>query len=117
VGWAVNFDAATPTASTCSANRGIPLQVARAFWDLDDWNNEAGAGDAGSSNDRLAYGTLDIVRGWLHFASGSGNRQKGEGGQNGVNMRDYYWNNTWWFANPAFMETFLQHNCLQDQEN
>jgi hypothetical protein len=117
VAWGVNFDAATPTASTCSANRGIPLQVARAFWDLDDWNNEAGAGAAATSSDRLAYGTLDIVRGWLHFANGSGNRQKGEGGQNGVNMRDYYWNNTWWFANPAFMETFLQHNCLQDQEN
>lgn len=117
IGWGVNFDAAAPTASTCSANRGIPLQVARAFWDLDDWNNEAGAGAAGASSDKLAYGTLDIVRGWQHFADGTGNRQKREPGQNGVNMRDYYWNNTGWFANPAFMETFLQHNCLQDQED
>jgi hypothetical protein len=66
---------------------------------------------------RFAYGTLDIVRGWQHFADGSGNRQKRESGQNGVNMRDYYWNNTWWFADAGFMETFLQYNCLQDQDD
>jgi hypothetical protein len=116
-GWGVNFDAATPTASTCSANRGIPLQVARAFWDLDDWNNEAGAAPAATASDRLSYGTLDIVRGWQHFANGTGNRQKHESDANGVNMRDYYWSNTSWFANPAFFETFIQHNCLQDQDD
>jgi hypothetical protein len=117
VGWGVNFEAAAPTNATCSSNRGIPLQVARAFWDLDDWNNETGAVPAADRSDRLAYKTLDIVRGWQHFADGTGNRQKSESGPNGVNMRDYYWNNTWWFADPAFMETFLQHNCLQDQDD
>jgi hypothetical protein len=91
--------------------------VARAFWDLDDWNNEAGAGAAVSWSDSLAYGTLDIVRGWQHFADGSGNRQNDESDQNGINMRDYYWNNTWWFANVNFIQTFLQHNCLQDQDD
>jgi hypothetical protein len=117
IGWSVNFDAAAPTASTCSGNRGIPLPVARAFWDLDDWNNEAGAGVAGSWNDRLAYGTLDIVRGWQHFADGSNNRQNDESDQNGLNARDYYWNNTGWFASADFLQTFLQHNCLQDQDD
>jgi hypothetical protein len=116
-GWSVNFETAAPVASTCSANRGVPLQAARAFWDLDDWNNEAGAGAAAGWNDTLAYGTLDIVRGWQHFADGSGNRQNDESDQNGVNMRDYYWNNTWWFADPNFMQTFIQHNCLQDQDD
>jgi hypothetical protein len=117
VGWGVNFDAAAPTAATCGGNRGIPLQVARAFWDLDDWNNEAGTGVAGTAADSLAYGTLDIVRGWQHFQDGSGNRQNDESDQHGVNMRDYYWNNTWWFAAPGVLETFLEHNCLQDQDN
>jgi len=114
-GWGVDFDAAAPTAVTCAGNRGIPLQVARAFWDLDDWNNEAGSGVAGSRADRLSYGTLDIVRGWQHFADGTANRQNDESGNDGVNMRDYYANNTGWFAAPEFGETFLEHNCLQDQ--
>ncbi|MBB3457225.1 hypothetical protein FHT86_005543 [Rhizobium sp. BK313] len=117
VGWSVNFDAATPTNATCSNNRGIPLQVARAFWDIDDWNNEAGAGAAGRARDALAYGTLDIARGWQHFADGSGNRQNDESDMHGLNARDYYWNNTWWLAAPEFFETFIEHNCLQDQDN
>lgn len=114
-GWAVNFEAAAPHAGTCAGNRGIPLQSARAFWDLDDWNNEAGAGVAGTRADRLSYGTLDIVRGWQHFANGTANRQNDETGPHGVNIRDYFDNNTSWFAAPEFRETFIEHNCLQDQ--
>ena len=37
--------------------------------------------------------------------------------QRRLNMRDYYWNNVERFTAPGFFETFLQHNCLQDQAN
>jgi len=115
IGWGLDFERATPNSSTCSANKGNPLQVAKAFWDLDDWNNEAGAGAASSWGDQLRYGTEDIVRGWRQFPGGTGNRQDFESGNDGVNMRDYYWNNVDRFTAPGFFETFLQHNCLQDQ--
>jgi hypothetical protein len=115
IGWGLDFDRATPQVATCSGNKGIPLQVAKAFWDLDDWNNESGAGGASAWSDALRYGTEDIVRGWRQFGSGTGNRQDFESGNDGVNMRDYYWNNVGRFTAPGFFETFLQHTCLQDQ--
>jgi hypothetical protein len=117
IGWSLDFEGATPNRSTCSANAGIPLQVAKAFWDLDDWNNENGAGAAASWDDDLSYGTEAIARGWRQFPNGTGNRQDFESGQDGVNMRDYYWNNTGRFTAAGFFETFIRHNCLQDQAN
>lgn len=116
-GWSLDFDTATLDRSTCSANRGNPVQVAKAFWDVDDWNDEAGAGEASSSSDTLHYGTEDIIRGWRVFPNGSGNRENDESGNDGVNMRDYYENNKTRFTASGFFDTFIRHNCLQDQAN
>jgi len=116
-GWGLAFDGAQPNRSTCSNNKGIPVQVAKAFWDMDDWNNESGAGASSSWDDDLSYGTTGLARGWSVFPGGSGNREDNESGRDGVNMRDYYWNNTGRYTNPQFFETFIRHNCLQDQTN
>lgn len=117
VGWGLDMDTATLTDATCSDNKGIPVQVAKAFWDMDDWNQESGAGAAASWDDDLAYGTTGLVRGWSVFPGGSGNRDNNESGRDGVNMRDYYWNNTGRYTAPEFFETFLRHNCLHNQTN
>lgn len=115
-GWGLDFETATPHNSTCSANRGIPLQVAKAFWDIDDWNDEA-ARPGAEANDTLHYRTEDIVIGWDHFADGTGNRQNDESDRDGVNVRDYYENNRSWLTAPGFFNTFVRHNCLQDHAN
>lgn len=117
VGWGLDFEAAAPFNATCSANRGIPLQVAKAFWDVDDWNNEAGAGVANGWNDAVRYGTADLVAGWDAFADGSANRQNDESDRDGVNVRDYYENTRGRFAAAGFFTTLVEHNCLQDQAN
>jgi hypothetical protein len=116
-GWGLDFEAAAPIDPTCSANRGIPLQMAKAFWDFDDWNNEAGAGITDGRNDSIRYGTADIIGGWDLFPNGSGNRQNDESDRDGVNMRDYYENNRTHFTAAGFFTTFIEHNCLQDQTN
>src|SRR5690606_12826984 len=41
-----DIEAATPLSGTCSNNTIIPGQAAKAFWDLDDFNNEGAAGAA-----------------------------------------------------------------------
>ena len=116
-GWSLDFETATPNNPTCSANRGIPVQVAKAFWDVDDWNDEPAAGGVTEGGDTLHYRTEDIIVGWDHFADGSGNRQNDESDRDGVNMRDYYENNRNWFTAAGFFNTFVRHNCLQDQAN
>lgn len=115
-GWGRNFETATPQFATCSDNAHNELQVAKAFWDVDDWNNESGAGAAAGDDDRMSYVTTYIGRGWRQFGNGSGNRQDGESGRDGVNMRDYYANNTGRFSSN-FFETLIEHNCLQAQVN
>jgi hypothetical protein len=117
VGWGLDFEAASPNRSTCSANRGIPLQVAKAFWDVDDWNDEAGGGITSGWNDSLHYRTEDIIIGWDFFPNGNGNRQNDESDQHGVNMHDDYENTRGWFTASGYFNTFIQHNCLQDQAN
>lgn len=116
-GWGRNFETGATQFATCSDNAHNELQVAKAFWDLDDWNQEGGAGAASGDDDDLAYSTTAIGRGWRQFANGTGNRQDAESGQDGVNMRDYYWNNTGRFTASQFFETFIRHNCLQAQDN
>ena len=81
------------------------------------WNNESGAGAASSWDDDLSYGTTGLARGWSVFSGGSGNREDNESGRDGVNVRDYYWNNTSRYTASQFFETFIRHNCLQDQTN
>ena len=117
MGWGRNFETATPVAATCTDSAHTELQVAKAFWDLDDWNNESGTGVAGSNDDRVAYGTLDIIKGWRQFSSGTANRRNNESGRDGVNMRDYWSNNSSRFTASGAFETFIQHNCLSAQTN
>ena len=116
-GWGRNFETATLQFTTCSDNAHNEIQTAKGWWDLDDWNNEGGTGAASGDDDRLAYGTTDIVMGWRQFAGGSGNRQKGESGQDGVNMRDYWANNAGRFVAAGAFETLVEHNCLQAQDD
>jgi hypothetical protein len=117
IGWGRNFETANLEFATCSDNAHNEIQTGKAWWDLDDWNNEAGTGAANGDDDRLAYATTDIVTGWRQFADGSGNREDGESGADGVNMRDYWGNNSGRFTAAGAFETLVRHNCLQDQDN
>lgn len=117
IGWGRDFETATLQFATCSDNAHNEIQTGKAWWDLDDWNNEAGTGAANGDDDRLAYGTTDIVTGWRQFDDGSGNREDGESGADGVNMRDYWGNNSGRFTAAGAFETLVRHNCLQDQDN
>lgn len=116
-GWGRNFETANLQFATCSDNAHNEIQTGKGWWDLDDWNDEAGSGAAAGDDDRLAYGSTDIIRGWRQFADGSDNREDGESGQDGVNMRDYWANNSGRFTASGAFETLVEHNCLQDQDN
>ncbi len=117
IGWGQDFETATPVQATCTDNAHTELQVAKGFWDLDDWNNENGTGVASGFDDRLAYGTLDIIKGWRQFPNGNGNREDGENDADGVNMRDYWSNNSSRFTAAGAFETLIEHNCLTAQTN
>lgn len=105
-----NLETAAPAQTTCRNNRWLPLQVAKAFWDIDDWNDERGASPAAESDDVTSYTTLSIARGWGNFASGTDDRQSLEEGRNAVNLWDYDFNI------DVADETFFDHNCMQDQQ-
>jgi hypothetical protein len=117
IGWGLNFESATPQDNgTCANNRAFAVQVARAFWDFDDVNNEAGVGVAAGSNDREGWVTTDVAVAWDRFAPGTANRQSFENSSNGVNVQDYRANTNSFFGNsPTMTETILNHNCLQSQ--
>lgn len=115
-GWGRNFETAAPFQASCTDNAHSTYQVAKAFWDLDDFNNENGSGIASSWDDRMSYSTTWIAQGWRQFPNGTSNRQDFESGADGVNMRDYYWNNTSRFNSNLF-ETLIRHNCLTAQDN
>lgn len=117
IAWGRNFETSALQFTTCSDNAHNEIQTGKAWWDLDDWNNEAGAGAAAGDSDGNAYGSTDIVKGWRRFDDGSDNREDGESGQDGVNMRDYYANTTGWFTASGVFETLVEHNCLQAQDN
>lgn len=107
---------ASPYSSTCSANGDIELQVARGFWDLDDARAETGAGAAAGNNDVIAYTTEAVADGWTFFANGTGNRDDYESDDDGVNVKDFYYNTTGWFTTGDVYQTLLRHNCLQYQD-
>lgn len=95
---------------TCDDHRDIPLQVAKAFWDLVDWNNEPGtrAGVADDDTEMVASPNVFL---WLdYFPDGTANRQDRESDSDGVNMYDYS------FRAGGREETLLEHNCLADQD-
>ncbi len=105
-----------PNKSTCSDNGAIELQVAKAFWDIDDWNDEAGEGAALGKDDNDRLSTTWIAGAWDNFADGTSDREDYETGDNGVNVKDYFFNNETFVASSTFGETIRGHNCLQFQE-
>jgi hypothetical protein len=112
-----NVESSTLTNVTCSVNSGIELQVAKAFWDLDDWNDEAGVGAASGSSDEDRWASTDIAMGWRQFPDGTADGEDFETGDDGVNMWDFFNNNTPRLnPNGTLLETLLSHNCLQSQD-
>jgi len=111
-----NYETATAQNAVCSANRGIPLQVTRSFWDFDDVDNEAGVTAAVADAD--SWPETDIATAWSLFPDGTANRQDQESDAHGVNMRDYRANTNGFFGNSATMtQTILQHNCIDTQDD
>ncbi len=108
----VNIETATLSQSTCTNNTTIPRQVAKAFWDLDDWNDEAGTRAGIADDDDERKSTTWMARQWDEFSNGTGNRDDFESGNNGVNMRDYMFR-----SGSSQSETLLEHNCLTGQTN
>ena len=105
-----NIETATLSQATCSENIDLPSQVAKAFWDADDANNEAGT-RAVADDDISSLNTLWIMQQWDDFADGTSNRQDRESDADGVNVRDYL------FYAAVSSETLLEHNCLVDQDD
>ena len=116
IAWGFDIEEPIPVESVCSDNGGIELQVAKAFWDLDDWNDEPGAGAAAGKDDNDRFRTLWMARAWAQFADGTNDRKDYETGQNGVNVKDYYFNNENRPASTTWGQTIRGHNCLQFQE-
>jgi len=118
--WSMRFEDAAPFAtSSCGANRGLALQSAKAFWDLDDITNEAGAGRASSFADNDAFFPFAIAMAWGTFPAGTANRQNFEEDNHGVNVRDYHANTVAPFfgSSPTMFTTMLRHNCVVDQDD
>ena len=115
--WGTNFETATPFFGSCASNTQVELQATKAFWDLDDANNEAGAGAAAGDDDLRNESSTGIMNGWDRFADGTGNRQDFENDDDGVNVRDYWGNNSAVFTGASFFETLLRHNCLETMDN
>jgi len=118
MGWSRDLETGTPTfGSNCSTNAHNTRQVAKAFWDLDDWNDESAVSPASQPDGPSAYSTTAIAMGWRQFGNGTGNRQKLESGVDGVNMRDYWSNNANRFDEGDEQNTLIGHNCLNAQTN
>jgi hypothetical protein len=109
----VDLEAATLAQTTCSNNITVPRQVAKAFWDFDDCNNEAGTRPGVADDDRHSMTTGAIARRWEDFTDGTGNRADYESDQNGVNLRDYLA----YVTTSNASETLLEHNCLTAQDD
>lgn len=109
--WGANLEAAALLPGvTCDNHRDYPVQVAKAFWDLVDWNNEQGTrpGIADDDTENVSPANVFIWLDW--FPDGTGNRQDRESDVDGVNMYDYS------FHAGGKGETLLEHNCLIDQD-
>jgi hypothetical protein len=105
-----NIETAAPANATCGSNRTLPVQAAKAFWDLDDANNEAGT-RAVADDDLDSKTSTSMALQWDEFGDGTGNRQDFESGDDGVNLRDYLFR----VDDATGAETMLEHNCLQGQ--
>jgi len=115
------FEAAAPYDTDCEDNGGIELQVAKAFWDLDDAKNELGAAPA-IADDESNYATRDIAKGWRNFRDGTDMYLEDYyDSDDGVNVYAYYYNN-WYIPpftddGPGMSKTLFNHNCLEWQED
>lgn len=98
----------------CFENSHNELQVARAFWDLGDSNNELGEGASVGFDDTMAASTLYIARGWREFPAGIWNRHNFELDPDGVNVFDYFFNNQHRYGSILF-EGLIMHNCMIQQ--
>ena len=119
-GMTLNVERATPWRwDDCEANRGLPIQAVKGFWDLDDANNEDGYGVAGENDDSMNYTSTTLLDYWDKFPSGSDNREDEEADADGPNLWDYGWNA--WNTGSGWgpfenYETLLYHNCTGAQD-
>lgn len=98
--------------SNCAdSDRGHALQVARAFWDMNDVDNEDG--------DTESWPPSILISAYRLFPSGTGDRQNAEAGKHGFNVKDYVanTNTAMYFSSMGQFDTMVNHNCLQAQEN
>jgi hypothetical protein len=110
--FSVDFEEPTPLESVCTDNTGIEGQAIKGFWDVDDLNNELAAAPAGLDDGKDST-SLFIADGWLQFANGTANRENDESDVDGVNLKDYYFNNeTLFFLPVETKQSLLGHNCL-----
>jgi hypothetical protein len=105
-----NIENADPLSGTCSSNAGKPGQVAKAFWDLDDFPNEALDSPA-TAADNQNVGTTTMAHIWEQLPAVTSNGGSLEPNPNGRNMWDY------WRAEFALGSNFIYHNCLENQVN
>ncbi|MCY1023554.1 hypothetical protein [Pyxidicoccus sp. MSG2] len=111
-----DFVEAEPIAPVCTDNKGLEAQVVKAFWDLDDSDNELAEAPAGQDDQKNST-TLDIALRWAVFPDGTANRQDGESDPDGVNLWDYHINSQSWWANlDETRQTLLGHNCMGTQD-
>lgn len=126
----LNVESAHPIVSTsCNDNKSREGNVARAFWDLDDANNETaglldlnpvdgvretlvdGNGDGSADADGKTHGTGFLASGWDDFVDGTANhRDREPQANNGVNLKDYD------FVLDPNDTTLFFHNCLNGQD-
>jgi hypothetical protein len=108
-----NLESATMLggASTCATADDFPGQAAKAFWDMDDVNNESGVSPAAGQDDGNDLTRDFLLNQWDDFPNGTANRDDGESDVDGVNLWDYRFN-----APIGDEETFIQHNCEQNQD-
>jgi hypothetical protein len=114
--WGIDYVTATPLEAVCTDNKGIEAQVTKAFWDLDDDENEVGVAPS-TIDDEKDSDTLDIAERWGVFPTGTGNRDDWESDPDGVNLWDYHINSqSWWASLDATRHTIMGHNCMGTQD-
>lgn len=112
-----DFEDSTPvdTSACNSANRGIELLVARGFWDLDDANQDTSGPPVATYTDYTNYDSLsDIAAVWADFATGTGDRQIGEGTNDyhGANLWDYWVNGSaYWSDQNDVVRSLISMQC------
>jgi hypothetical protein len=114
--FSIDYVTATPLEAVCADNTGLEAQVTKAFWDLDDDEDEAGVAPS-TIDDEKDSDTLTIAERWSVFANGTGNREDQENDPDGVNLWDYHINSqTFWSNLEGTRHTIMGHNCMGTQD-